>query len=442
MTDPPESPRWDPWGAPDAPDPAVTGMPGVAPSACEAGEPRAVGGLGAGHPHEAWSRAGAAPGPAAPAPPVPRAGRRGPGWGALVSTSLLVALVAGVGGGFVGGRLATTGGLSATTARIVDSPPTPGPGASTRPEGSVASVAAKAMPSVVTIRVESGSRSGSGSGWVLDRRGHIVTNNHVVAPAAGGSGGTVTVVLANGKHLDARVVGRDSSYDLAVLRVARTDLTPLPVGSSAAVVVGDPVVAVGSPLGLDSSVTTGIVSALNRPVSAGESDDRSFINAIQTDAAINPGNSGGPLLNMSGEVIGVNSAIATVPSLGGQAGSIGVGFAIPSNQVVKTVDQLITTGKARHPIIGVYLDETYDGEGVRVGADQPGRPAVSPGGPAARAGLRAGDVIVAFDGRPVTTPDELVVAIRAQDVGDKVTLTVRRGRSDEDVTMVLGEAGK
>ena len=177
------------------------------------------------------------------------------------------------------------------------------------------------------------------------------------------------------------VVGRDGSYDLAVVKVDRTDLVPLTLGRSADVVVGDEVIAVGAPLGLDSTVTAGIVSALNRPVTPGEADDQSYINAIQTDAAINPGNSGGPLLDMQGQVIGVNSAIATAPgsSTSAQSGNIGVGFAIPSDQVRTTVMQLIKTGKAVHPVIGVYLDSAYTGEGVRIADEGPnGEPAGQP----------------------------------------------------------------
>ena len=188
----------------------------------------------------------------------------------------------------------------------------------------------------------------------------------------------------------------------------------------------------GAPLGLDSTVTSGIVSALDRPVTpgGGTADDQSFINAIQTDAAINPGNSGGPLLDMRGQVIGVNSAIARAPGsdLSGQSGNIGVGFAIPSDQVSTTAQQLITTGKAVHPVIGVFLDPAYSGEGVRIADEGPdGEPAVNPDGPADEAGLKPGDVVIAFEGKPVSEGDELVVAIRARAVGDKVTLTIRRG---------------
>jgi putative serine protease PepD len=187
-------------------------------------------------------------------------------------------------------------------------------------------------------------------------------------------------------------------------------------------------------------VTTGIVSALNRPVSAGADDAPAFINAIQTDAAINPGNSGGPLVDGRGRVIGVNSAIARVPGVEGAAttGSIGLGFAIPSNQARRTAEQLIRTGKAEHPIIGVVLDRQYEGEGVRVATTQTqGQAPVTEGGPADRAGIKPGDVITRFNNRPVTEPDELIVAIRAQQPGDSVRLTIRRGSAESVVTVVL-----
>jgi putative serine protease PepD len=380
---------------------------------------------------------------AAPQPTPERTSRRrGPGWGALVGTSLAAALLAGTGGGVVGAYLAANGALEETGAPQ-RAAPQPGVGATTRPEGSVANIAANATPSVVTLRVRASDGAATGSGWVYDNQGHIVTNNHVVAGSTGQ--GDITVVLANGQQLEGSVIGRDASYDLAVVEVDRTDLTPLRLGRSGDVVVGDEVVAVGAPLGLDSTVTSGIVSALDRPVTPGEEDDQSFINAIQTDAAINPGNSGGPLLDMNGDVIGVNTAIARVSGsvLSGQSGNIGVGFAIPSDQVSITVEQLIATGQAEHPVIGVYLDSRYDGEGVRIADGGPGdAPAVSPGGPADDAGLRAGDVIVAFEGTPVSEQGELVVKIRARRIGDEVTLTIRRDGTDQDVTMVLQGSGE
>ncbi len=368
----------------------------------------------------------------------PRPPRRGPTWPLVAAVAAAAALVAGGLGGLVGGWVGERGGLALDRGRAFGATPTPGSGATERPSGSVANIAANALPSVVTIRVHTRGGDGTGSGFVLDRAGHVITNNHVVAEASGGDG--IVVQLANGRQLDATLVGRDASYDLAVLDVGRNDLTPLDIGSSGDVVVGDPVIAVGAPLGLESTVTTGIVSALDRPVSAGSGTSRSYINAIQTDAAINPGNSGGPLLDMDGKVVGVNSAIAQLPGsvLSEQSGSIGLGFAIPSDQVRTTAAQLIRTGSAVHPVIGVVLDLGYDGEGVRIlGEGESDQEPVTPGGPAAKAGLRPGDVIVGFEGKPVTDADALVVAIRAREVGDTVRLTVRRGGKDVEVTMTL-----
>ncbi|MDO5503148.1 MAG: trypsin-like peptidase domain-containing protein [Actinomycetia bacterium] len=366
----------------------------------------------------------------------PRA-RRGPGWGALFSGVLIASLLAGALGGVGGAWLATNGYLDFGPDEYTAPAPQPGAGASDRPEGSIANISANALPSVVTVLVASGgSGRSSGSGWAFDDEGHIVTNNHVIAGAV--DGGTIMIQTADGQRHEATIVGRDESYDLAVLLVNGVQLNPLPIGVSADVRVGDGVIAMGAPLGLDSTVTAGIVSALNRPVSPGGGTAQSFINAIQTDAAINPGNSGGPLLSMAGQVVGVNTAIATTPSFGTSGGNIGVGFAIPSDQVSKTVEQLIRTGTAEHPIIGVLLDRQYQGEGVKIldegGTDQP---SIVVGGPAASAGLRAGDVILEFEGRPMTSPDELVVAIRARNVGDQVTLLVQRGSATLDVTMTL-----
>ena len=292
-----------------------------------------------------------------------------------------IALVAALIGGAVvlGGQQ-----LLNRTGTLGSSVPAPGPGSTARPDGSIAKIAADALPSVVTIRIKTSDGNGTGSGFVIDNQGHILTNNHVAT--AGGSSGTITVELNNGKTLAATIVGSDASYDLAVLKIDATDIPPLQFGASKDVVVGDGVIAVGAPLGLDATVTSGIVSALNRPVTPGDGNDQSFINAIQTDAAINPGNSGGPLLDMNGKVIGVNSAIARIPgSTADSGGNIGVGFAIPSDQASKTAQQLITTGKADHPALGVRVDRSYTGEGAKLAAGGvQARQRGGPGGPQGR----------------------------------------------------------
>jgi putative serine protease PepD len=353
--------------------------------------------------------------------------------------ALASALLAGLLGGVAGGWLGSNDRLGFDGLGSSSPLPTVGSGATDRPEGSISNVAAKALPSVVTIKVEGADGNGTGSGFIADDQGHIITNNHVIAGAA--DEGTIRVELANGTEISATIAGRDSSYDLAVLKTGRRDLQPLVMGSSSDVVVGDQVIALGAPLGLENTVTSGIVSALNRPVSpGGNGDEQSFINAIQTDAAINPGNSGGPLLDMQGRVIGVNSAIARVPGTSGeQSGNIGLGFSIPSDQVRKTADQLIRTGKAEHPIIGVILDRQYNrADGVKIleeSVEQ--RQPVTPDGPAGKAGIRPGDLILEFDGERVTDPDDLVVLIRARSVGDEVTMKVRRGSRELSVRMTL-----
>ena len=369
-------------------------------------------------------------------------GSRGPGAGvtaAIVAGALVVVMVAAIFGGIAGAFL-----VSRRDGGPASLPVAPA-GSTARPAGSIADIAARTLPSVVTINVKGAGTAGTGSGFVLRKDGYILTNNHVVDGAA--KTGKITVLFSDGKQSEAKIIGRDASYDLAVIRVDRRDLPALGFGVSSTVVVGDPVIAVGAPLGLDSTVTSGIVSALNRPVAPGGSGDSTaaFINAIQTDAAINPGNSGGPLLDMAGRVIGVNSAIARLAGSGGpvgeQSGNIGVGFAIPSDQARKTAEQLIATGKATHPVIGVMLDTTYEGEGVKIATtSRNGSPPITKGGPADKAGLLPGDVIIKFAGQPVVGPDEFVVAIRAKSVGDQVELTVRRGTSERTVKMTLQAA--
>ena len=258
--------------------------------------------------------------------------------------------------------------------------------------------------------------------------------------SAAQSGGRIQVKLNDGRIFSAEVIGRDASYDLAVLRVSNRTLPALQFGDSEKVAVGDAVLAIGSPLGLQGTVTLGIISAKDRAVTAGESAaQNSFINALQTDAAINPGNSGGPLVDSTGAVIGVNSAIATLgTSFGGQTGSIGLGFAIPINQARKTAEQLIKNGKATYPVIGVSVDMSATGKGALI-ADK--STAIMAGGPAAKAGLKPGDLITDFDGRVITSPEELIVAVRSRDIGDSVVVKYIRDGKSYQATLIL-TAGK
>ncbi|WP_107118992.1 S1C family serine protease [Streptomyces bungoensis] len=321
----------------------------------------------------------------------------------------------------------------------------PRPGAMPAPD-SVAAIAARALPGVVTLHVHGADESGTGTGFVLDDRGHVLTNNHVVRPAA--SGGDISVTLSTGETAKAKIVGRDSGYDLAVVQITRVHgLTPLPLGNSDDVRVGDPVVAIGAPFGLAGTVTSGIISAKERPITAGGDDgdgsDVSYVDALQTDAPINPGNSGGPLLDSRARVIGINSVIRSADggtdSDGGQAGSIGLGFAIPVNQARRVADELIDKGHATHPVIGVNLDMGYTGDGARVDDKaRGGGPAVVRGGPGDRAGLQPGDVITEVDGQRVHSGEELIIKVRAHRPGDRLRLTVEHG-GEREVSVVLGE---
>jgi putative serine protease PepD len=343
----------------------------------------------------------------------------------LPTASIVVlALVAGLLGGILGGD--ATKGLISSGVNLVSSTST-----IERSPDSIAGIAARVLPSVVSIETMSGSGGGSGSGFVIDSNGYLLTNNHVVADAM-----TIKVILNDGREYAAKVLGRDESYDLAVLKIKATGLKALQFGDSDKVQVGDSVIAFGSPLGLSGTVTQGIISAKDRPVTAGDDDSStSFISALQTDAAINPGNSGGPLVDATGAVIGVNSAIASLgSSLGGQSGSIGLGFAIPINQARKTADQLIRDGKATYPVIGVSIDMNYSGGGALIAKTSS---AILAGGPAAKAGLRAGDLITEIDGIKINTPEELIVQIRTNDVGDEVTITYIRGNQSRTAKLIL-----
>jgi S1-C subfamily serine protease len=296
-----------------------------------------------------------------------------------------------------------------------------------RAPGSVAEIAEAITPAVVSIEVRLGDAGATGSGVVVDgENGYIVTNNHVVSGADGNDDAEIRAVFSDGSGSEARIVGRDPASDIAVIKVEKPGLLEASLGSVDDLVVGDPVIAVGSPLGLAGTVTSGIVSALDRPVRlSGEgSDTNAVISAVQTDAPINPGNSGGALVDATGSVIGINTAIA---SLGG--GSVGLGFAIPIDHARDIAQQLITTGEAVHATLGVNARSVTDG--TRDGALVLN---VEPGGPAANAGLREQDVIIAVDGMPVGSSEELVVAYDAHAPGDRVTIEYVRG-GDESTTV-------
>lgn len=354
--------------------------------------------------------------------------RSGLGRNITLRSAVILAIVVGVIAGSLGAS--SSGSLFGHSVNFVQSTST-----IERPVGSVAEIAQRVLPSVVSIEAQSSNGGATGSGFVIDSRGYILTNNHVIASSVT-SGGDISVRLNDGSTFSASVIGRDSAYDLAVLKIVGANLKALQFGDSDKVTVGDSVIAIGSPLGLAGTVTLGIISAKDRAVTAGESNsENSFINALQTDAAINPGNSGGPLVDATGAVIGVNSAIASLgSSFGSQSGSIGLGFAIPINQARKTADQLIKNGKATYPVMGISVDMNYSGGGALI-ANSPS--AVLVGGPAATAGLKSGDIITDIDGHPIGSPEELIVAIRAQSVGDSIVITYKRGTTIKTTTLTL-----
>jgi putative serine protease PepD len=344
---------------------------------------------------------------------------------------VLIALLAGSLGGFLG--VNAGGGSPFRDVNLVSSTST-----IERAPDSVAGIAQRVLPSVVSINTRTVNGGGSGSGFVIDSSGYILTNNHVISDAAQ-SGGKIEVSLNDGSTYIGKVIGRDASFDLAVLKIDATGLKALQFGDSDKIAVGDAVIAIGSPLGLSGTVTTGIISAKDRAVTTGDSStESSFINALQTDAAINPGNSGGPLVDATGAVIGINSAIASLGS-SWQAGSIGLGFAIPINQGRKIADQLIKFGVATYPIVGISLDSNYTGVGAQISKSGNG---ILPGSPAQMAGLKGGDIIIEIDGKKINTPEELVVSVRSKNVGDRVTLVFMRDGAKKSVTLILIAAKK
>jgi putative serine protease PepD len=390
-------------------------------------------------PGDSYPAPGTQPLPAYAAAPVRRRQERGRVsrwvWPAVCALALVVGMIGGALGGAAyerwseptgGGLLA--GGLQEAGTRSL--PPLP------LQNGSVAAVAQEVLPSTVQVQAQyQGQDDGAtGSGFALDGKGHFITNNHVVADAAENDG-PIEVVDQDGNRYGATVVGRSPTYDLAVLFVQDgPELPAASLGASEELRVGDAVVAFGSPLGLSSTVTAGIVSALNRPVTTGDSNNQqSYITAVQTDAAINPGNSGGPLVNLRGQVVGVNSAIATTGgAVQSEAGNIGVGFAIPIEQVKITADQILRTGEARYPVIGAkVVTGTDSGKGAEISD-------VLPGTPAEDAGLREGDLVIELDGTRVSNGIGLIVAIRAHQPGDEVEFHLVRDEEEMTIYVTLG----
>ncbi len=399
--------------APGAGQPAAP-FPGPPPPRYGGGYHAAPGpSYGGGGPLPPW---GGAPAPY-PAPPRSRAG--------AIVLGLVAVLLAGLVGGVVGHSLAAPG--RGGTLGVLDGP-LPDISDVTAPAGPVEAVAERALPSVVQLRVEGPGSSGGGSAMVLSADGLLLTNNHVVEPAA--DLGSVTAVFQDGTTAEARIIGRDPSSDVAVLRTQDVSgLAPVELGNSDSVRVGQQVVAFGSPLGLGGTVTTGIISAIDRAVSVGGetgTNSTTVLNALQTDAAINPGNSGGPLVDMEGRVIGINSAIATTSA---QGGSIGVGFSIPINQARRIAEELERTGRASHAILGVTV------------GDDPRRPGaviqgVTPGSAAQLAGIREGDIVLRFGDQRISTGEDLQAAVGSRAPGEVVDIEL----ADRSVRATLATA--
>jgi putative serine protease PepD len=352
---------------------------------------------------------------------------------------MTVALITAVLGGLVGGGAVALADRNrgSAPAGVVVIQGSSAPTAADR-TGTVEAAAARAMKSVVTLVVRGSQEAGTGSGVVLKPDGYVLTNQHVTAVAD--NGGSIRVAFPDGRTAAAKVVGTDKATDLAVVKVAVTGLTAVTIADSGQLKVGQTVVAVGSPLGLNGTVTEGIVSALHRPTS-GASDNSAVIDAIQTDAAINPGNSGGALVDLGGRLVGINQSIATAGSGGGlgqqgQAGNIGIGFAIPSDTAARISQELISSGTATHAVLGVRTrTATSSDQLTAIGATIA---TVQPGSPAADAGLKAGDTVVKVGDHVIGQSEDLAATIRSYAPGTKVTLTVHRGTADRTVTVTLG----
>nr|WP_253945464.1 trypsin-like peptidase domain-containing protein [Nocardioides sp. zg-DK7169] len=359
----------------------------------------------------------------------------------VVTASLLVGGAAGVGGAAAWNAFDDDGADSSPMGETFSPTVTSDDGDEPAAAGSVQAVADKVLPSVVKIDVSGSSGAGSGSGVVISSDGKILTNDHVVEVA--GEGGSISVSFSDGRRAKARILGTDSLTDLAVIQAEDVkDLTPATIGNSNDLKVGEPVVAIGSPFGLDATVTSGIVSALNRPVGVGsdQTGSTTAYPAIQTDAAINPGNSGGPLVDVQGRVVGINSSIQTTGSSSpfgqSEGGSIGLGFAIPIDAAMPIVEQIIDGEEPTHARLGITVSDvtrdSADGsEGALVRE-------VGKGSAAAEAGLESGDVIVKIDDSQVTSADSLIATIRSYRPGDVVSVTYRRDGDERTTDLELG----
>lgn len=365
--------------------------------------------------------AGAYPPPVPPAEQQPVKQKKGMGTGTAIALAAIISLLVGGGAGYVGGKLGNSGSAEAYNSLQNPSVSSPDPA----PEGSVEQVAEQVLPAVVSIQVASEIGVADGSGSIISSDGYVLTNHHVVSVPEGRDS-AIQVTLNNGEKYPADYIASDVNTDIAVIKIRGVEGLPvLQFGDSDELSVGQEVVAVGSPLGLSATVTSGIVSALNRPVRAAQGGgESSLIDAIQTDAAINPGNSGGPLVDMNGNLIGMNSVIASLATGSDSAGSIGLGFAIPSNFAKRVADQLIQEGQATHPMLGVQVDSRNPVDGALVVG-------VPEGSPAAEAGIQEGDVIVQMNDRQIDTADALIAATRSQGFGETVTLLVHPRDSDD-----------
>ncbi|MET0493346.1 MAG: trypsin-like peptidase domain-containing protein, partial [Actinoplanes sp.] len=342
---------------------------------------------------------------------------------------LVTALLAGGLGGTLGYVFAVRGGVATGAGAQLGATTEDPPAVANRAPDSLAGVAEKVLPSVVTVRVT----GAIGSGFVVSAEGHVITNDHVVEDA----GDTLSVSFSDGSTARATLVGRDPESDIAVIKVAKTGLTPVAIGNSDSIAVGDPVLAFGSPLALVNTVTAGIVSAVDRTIEAGEPGGTTrYYAAIQTDAAVNQGNSGGPLVNAAGQVIGVNSVIRSVGGTETEAGNIGLAFAIPINQAKRVAQEIIDTGKARRTVIGAEVStggatgSSGNGTGAKLRS-------VEPTGPAATAGLKANDVITKIDGHVLEDGTDLIALVRKYAPGATVAVEFRRGTKVQTASVTL-----